>query len=282
MTSHVGIIGYPLGHSISPAFQQAAFDHLSLDVTYERWETPPEELARRFELLREPDCLGANVTVPYKQDALRLIDEIDPLAERIGAINTVVNRDGRLHGYNTDAEGFLRSLREEAGFDPTGKRVLIVGAGGAARAVAFALANAGADHIVIANRTVRRAQVLADAVSSATGAKAEASPLPPTKGDTFFDLIVQCTSVGMQGGAEEGQSPDVTALISATTLVSDLVYNPLETPLLRKAREGGAKVSGGLGMLVYQGAAAFSLWTGQAAPVDTMYAAAKQALGATV
>lgn len=282
MTSHVGIIGYPLGHSISPAFQQAAFDLLGLDVTYERWETPPEKLARRFELLREPDCLGANVTVPYKQDALKLVDEIDPLAERIGAINTVVNRDGRLHGYNTDAEGFLRSLREETGFDPTEKRVLVVGAGGAARAVAFALADAGATRIVIANRTVSRAQGLADVVSSTTGIKVEASPLPPDQNDASFNLIVQCTSVGMRGGPEESEAPDVTALVTPGTLVADLVYNPLETPLLREARERGAKVSGGLGMLVYQGAAAFSLWTGQAAPVDTMYAAAKQALGVTV
>jgi shikimate dehydrogenase len=278
MTSHVGIIGYPLGHSVSPAFQQAAFDHLGLDVIYERWATPPENLAARLQQLRQNDHLGANVTVPHKENVLPLLDAIDPLANRIGAVNTIVNRDGRLHGHNTDAEGFLRSLREEAHFDPTAKRILIVGAGGAARAVAFALADAKTARILVANRTQERAQRLVQAVVSATDAPITSAGLPPTNTTEGFDLIVQCTSLGMKSGPNDGQAPPIADLISPDTLVCDLVYNPLETPLLRVARGRGASVLGGLGMLVYQGAAAFNLWTGREAPVDIMYAAAQRAL----
>jgi shikimate dehydrogenase len=279
MTARVGIIGHPLGHSISPAFQQAAFDHLEMDAVYERWATPPEALAARVRGLRQSDYLGANVTIPYKQDVIPLLDEIDPLAARIGAVNTIVNLDQRLYGYNTDADGFLRSLREEAGFEPTGKTALIVGAGGAARAVAFALADANIDRILIVNRTPQRAQELARAVVSATGARVESDSLPPSGAPTRFDLIVQCTSIGMRGSPEDGRTPPIEALLQPGVLVCDLVYNPLETPLLRLAKQKGAKTLGGLGMLVYQGAAAFTLWTGREAPIGVMYAAAREALG---
>ena len=144
MTSRVGIIGYPLGHSISPAFQQAAFDELEIDAQYETWATPPDELGARVESLRADGVLGANVTVPHKQAVMPLLDEILPVAESIGAVNTIINRDGFLIGANTDAGGFTRSLEQEARFSAARKRALIVGAGGAARAVAFGLAWEGA------------------------------------------------------------------------------------------------------------------------------------------
>ncbi|MDA1096352.1 MAG: shikimate dehydrogenase [Chloroflexi bacterium] len=280
MTQVVGIIGYPLGHSISPAFQQAAFDHLELDCRYERWSTVPGELRVRFDRLREPDALGANITVPYKQDALELVDEIDPIAGRIGAVNTVVRlADGRLRGYNTDGVGFLRSLREQGGFSVSGKRAAIVGAGGAARAVVYALADDGATEIVIFNRTLDRADALAQAVRASSSVACSGVSLDdPNQPDGEFDLLVQCTTIGMKGGPGEGSVPPAVRLISPNTLVCDLVYNPLITPFLRIAQGRGVRVMNGMGMLIYQGAAAFELWTGREAPFAQMYHAAVRAL----
>ena len=136
---YLGVIGYPLTNSLSPDFQQAALDHLRLDIVYEAWPTPPNALGTRMTGLRAPAVLGANVTIPHKEAVIPLIDELDDLAHKTGAVNTIVNREGRLHGYNTDVAGFLRALREDAGFEPKGRRAVIVGAGGAARAVAMAL-----------------------------------------------------------------------------------------------------------------------------------------------
>lgn len=281
MTTYVGIIGYPLGHSASPAFQNAAFRHLGLDIFYERWETPPYQLDQRVRSLRQAGFLGANVTVPHKQAVMPLLDEIDPIAQRIGAVNTIVNRDGRLLGFNTDAAGFLRSLRDEAHFDPKEKGAIVVGAGGSARAVGFALADAGASGIVFMNRTLEHAKGLAEAVTGTTGVWAQAAGFPaPGEPSGIFppDLLVNCTSIGMRGGPADGRAPDVLRFISPLTLVCDLVYNPPQTPLLRQAQDRGASVLGGLGMLIYQGAAAFKLWTGKEAPVEVMYAAARAAL----
>ncbi len=282
MTRRTGIIGFPLGHSISPAFQQAAFDELGLDCSYERWPTPSDELMMRIQGLKSPEILGANVTVPYKQAVIGLVDRVDPVALRIGAINTVVRQeDGTLHGHNTDAEGFMRSLSFDGGFDPAGCSAVILGAGGAARAVAFGLADAGIERITILNRTEEKATKLADAVARATSVRVIGARLGG--GSTFErgsppDLIVQCTSLGMSGGPDEGRAPDISGLISHGTLVCDLVYNPIETPLLRLAAERGARTLGGLGMLVHQGAAAFTLWTGREAPTGVMERAARGAL----
>jgi shikimate dehydrogenase len=283
VTGRVGIIGFPLGHSISPAFQQAAFDELGLDCAYERWPTPSDELEARIQSLRGPEVLGANVTVPHKQAVISLVDEIDPIASRIGAINTIVrNVNGTLRGHNTDAEGFIRSLRADTGFDPAGRAVVILGAGGAARAVAFGLADAGIKRITILNRTKEKAMELADAVARAASIRVTgASPGPESalNGDPAPDLIVQCTSIGMSGGSEEGKAPEISGLISDGTLVCDLVYNPIVTPLLRLAAARGARTLGGLSMLVHQGAAAFTLWTGRDAPTEVMERAAHRALG---
>ena len=278
MTARVGIIGYPLGHSISPAFQQAALDELGIDARYETWPTPPEELAARVDSLRASDVLGANVTVPHKQSVMPMLDEILPVAESIGAVNTIINRDGLLIGANTDASGFTRSLEQEARFSVARKRALIVGAGGAARAVAFGLAWEGVSELVIVNRTAERAVELAREVSETTATDTRGGGYEDALTDESFDLIVNSTSVGMAGGPEPEGMPPIAGLIKRGVLVCDLVYNPRETPLLVLARERGAWVLGGLGMLVYQGAAAFEFWTEQAPPEDTMYAAALKAL----
>ena len=280
MTKLVGIFGYPLAHSISPAFQQAAFDSYSMDVRYESWPVPPEELEREIGRLRTGPYIGANVTVPHKQNVIEFIDTIDPVAARIGAVNTIVRNGEGLTGYNTDATGFIRSLREKGGFEPKGCRALVLGAGGAARAAVFGLLDEGVESLAIANRTLERATSLAN----------QASPLMkgisamPLHGDELArvagsaDLIVNSTSIGMRHADSEGNSPLAGDHINPRSLVCDMVYNPEDTPLLQEARAAGARVLGGLPMLIYQGAAAFEIWTGKHAPVDVMFRAGESAL----
>ncbi|MCZ6789806.1 MAG: shikimate dehydrogenase [Chloroflexi bacterium] len=274
----VGIIGYPLGHSVSPAFQQAAFDHHGLDVRFEVWETPPDALGGVVTGLRSPDALGASVTVPHKAAVIPLLDRLSEPAQRVGAVNLIVNRDGLLEGHNTDTAGFLRALREDGEFDPTGKRALLLGAGGAARAVAHVLLEQGVAALTIANRTPERARQLAADLGD--GAPVSAVSLEPSDLAVGggWHLIVNCTTLGLRHSVGEKQSPIPSASIPPGALVCDLVYNPPETPLLREAKRAGARTLGGLPMLIYQGAEAFQLWTGKEAPLTVMFQAARRAL----
>jgi shikimate dehydrogenase len=280
MSEFVGLIGHRLKHSISPIFQQAAFDYLGLDICYEVWDTDNDELPNVVEGIRQPSKLGANVTIPYKEAVLPLLDKVDQLARRIGAVNTIVKKDDKLVGYNTDASGFIRALEEGGGFAPMGRRAVLIGAGGAARAVGFALVGAGVKSLVILNRTQDRGEALAwDLKISDTKVIA----LPWKDGRTLkalseCDLLVNCTSVGMKDSASEGKSPIGVGLIPKQALVYDVVYNPIETPLISAAKRAGARTLGGLLMLVYQGAAAFELWTGKPAPIQIMIRAARRAL----
>ena len=280
MTQLAGIFGYPLSHSLSPAFQQAAFNHYGLDVRYLAWETPPEGLAEEVAKLRSGDFIGANVTIPHKESVIALLDEVDPLAQSIGAVNTIVKTAGRLVGHNTDAHGFMRELKEDGNFEPNGKRVLLLGAGGAARAAAFALCREGVASITIANRNVSRAETLAAALHndavSVLAAMLDDTTLEPVALES--DLIVNCTSVGMRHGEAEGQTPLSGGIIPHEAVVMDMVYNPQNTPFLAGARSAGATALGGMPMLIYQGAAAFEMWTGQQAPLDAMFAAGNVAL----
>lgn len=310
MTRYVGLIGYPLGHSVSPAMQQAAFDYCNLDLHYEAWETETTDLRKVVERVRQASTLGANVTVPHKEVMVSLMDELDDLALEIGAVNTIVNRSGQLIGYNTDAGGFLRALRQEGDFSPAGKRVVLLGAGGVARAASFALARAGVKSLVMTDIITERVQGLisdlerilvrtqgppprscADAkdVGGIASLEFESWPTPkiralssedPQFGEALSgcDLLVNCTPVGMKHSATEGQSPVEAASIPKEALVYDVVYNPVETQLFSDAKKAGARTLGGLAMLVYQGALAFELWTGREAPVDIMFEAAKRAL----
>lgn len=280
MTKFVGLIGYKLKHSISPQFQQVAFDYLGLDIRYEVWETAKDELPNVVEGVRDASRLGANVTIPHKEAVLPLLDKVDQLARRIGAVNTIVKKDGKLVGYNTDANGFIRALEEDGGFVPKGKRAVLIGAGGAARAAGFALVGAGVKSLVILNRTQDRGEALAwDLKISDTKVIA----LRWKDGRTLTalaecDLLVNCTSVGLKDSASEGRSPLGIGLIPKRALVYDVVYNPIETPLITAAKRAGARTLGGLPMLVYQGAASFELWTGKSAPIDIMMRVAKRAL----
>lgn len=283
MTQYVGVIGHPLKESLSPVFQQAAFDHLGLDVRYEAWPTPPEELAARVDTLRAPDLLGANVTIPHKEAALALLDDADDLCRRVGAVNTIVSEEGRLYGFNTDVGGFMRALQQEGGLHPAGARVVVAGAGGAARAVVVALIDAGAASVTLINRTLPRASALASEMSERSRGT-ELHALPDVHASwraalLSCRLLINCTSVGMSGTDEEKDSPVPSELIPPGALVFDLIYRPVKTPLMKAAEARGARVIGGLPMLIYQGAESFALWTGQEAPVEVMFAAAREALG---
>ncbi len=279
----VVILGFPLKHSASPAFQQAAFDHLGLDIVYRGWETEPSSLRIVLARLREEPFIGANITIPHKETALPLMDEVDKSARDIGAVNTIVRKDSRLVGYNTDAEGFLRALR---GALPsvTGKRAILLGAGGAARAVGYALVRGSIGTLVIANRTLERAEALTKhlwrfhSVRTVVVPMAMDDPRLP-EAVARCHLLVNSTSVGMAHTPTEGQSPIPGEWLNARTVVFDLVYNPERTTLLQTAAAAGAKAWGGLDMLVHQGALSFELWTGQPAPLAVMFQAARKALG---
>ena len=283
MTKHVGLIGYPLKHSVSAAFQQAAFDHYKLDIRYQAWETKPGQLESALERLRQPDTLGGNVTVPHKEAVMSLLDIVEPPAEQIGAVNTIIKARNKLVGYNTDAQGFMRALRGDVGFDPMDKQVVILGAGGAARAVAFTLIKSGAAQLTIINRTLERVESLSieltaslDEGQSIAALAWEERSFRQSLGNC--DLVVNCTTIGMKHSRGEGQSPVNAKFLTKDMLVCDLVYNPLETPLLKMAAAAGARTLAGLPMLIYQGAAAFELWTARQAPVDVMFEAARGAL----
>jgi shikimate dehydrogenase len=286
MSKFIGLIGYPIKHSVSPYFQQAALDYYHLDIRYQAWETSSGKLESMVASLREPQNLGANVTVPYKESVLPLLDEVDGLASLIGAVNAIVNSDDKLVGFNTDAHGFIEALYQEGHFEPQGKRVVILGSGGVARAVCFALVQQKVNSLTIVNRTLVRAEALADSLSSyiaESGLETKVAALPwqsSTSGESFANcqLIVNCTTIGMKYSSQEGQSPLSLEVIPGDVLVYDLVYNPYPTPLLQLAQRAGANTLGGLAMLVYQGAASFELWTGRKAPVDIMFDKARKAL----
>lgn len=249
----------------------AAFRELGLDWLYVAFEVAPESVAAAFAGVRALGLGGLSVTIPHKAAALAAVDEATPAAVAVGAVNTVVPRpDGSLLGENTDGPGFLASLADE-GFDPAGRLCAVVGAGGAARAVVHALAGAGAAEVLVVNRTPERAEAAAALAGSAGGVGTPADL-------ARVDLVVNATPLGL-AGAGAGDMPIDPRLLGPGQLLVDLVPNPAVTELMRSAREHGARVAGGLGMLVHQGAAAFELWTGLPAPLGVMRAAAARALG---
>lgn len=283
MTRRLGIIGYPIAHSLSPAIFQAALGHYGLDISYEAWEIPPHELKGFVEEARTPqaEVLGFNVTVPHKEMIMVYIDEVSPEAQKAVAVNTIFNQEGLLHGHNTDGAGFIRALKEEAKFSFDGSRVLILGAGGAARGVVMALASENLKSFTIANRTLDRCKRLARDLKRHWKGDLRSISLKADdlrKAAREADLIVQCTTVGMLHGPDADGALLTAEDISPKALVYDLVYNPPETPFMREARRAGASVLGGLSMLVYQGAIGFEMWTGKKAPVEVMFKAARKTL----
>ena len=277
----LGVIGYPLGHTLSPVIQQAALDAVGFAARYEAWETPPEQLAHRLESLRAEDCLGANVTVPFKETVLDYLDEVEEMAALVGAVNTIVNQQGKLLGCNTDVRGFERALAA-TGFAAGGCSALVLGAGGAARAVVAALLEFGAGRVAVWNRTGERARrLVADLAASTSIASLDAVDDSGLREAALSaELLVNCTSVGMMGAGTVDETPLPAEWLPRGGLVMDIVYRPEETAFLRSARARGLDVLGGLPMLVHQGAASFEMWTGHEAPLDIMLAAARRVLAA--
>jgi shikimate dehydrogenase len=280
----LAIIGYPIGHTLSPAMYNAALPAIGVDAVFEVWPTPPQNVPAAIERVRGQDVLGICVTVPHKQVVMGLIDAIDPTAAAIGAVNCIVKgSDGRLTGHNTDRYGFIRSLRE-AGCEPEGMNVVILGAGGTTHAGAYALAEAGIASLSIANRSRGR---LDETIAHIEAASPRMLPVTAlgwqdesvTDACLGADLIVNCTSVGMNGSEAAGESPLRQGDLKPGVWVYDVVYRPLETPLLRHAREAGARPVAGLEMLIYQAVQCLELWTGREAPVDIMRKAAYDGLG---
>ncbi|MBX0321656.1 shikimate dehydrogenase [Halomicroarcula sp. F13] len=261
-----GLIGNPVGHSLSPPMHEAGYEALGLDATYVTFEPPADEGAAAVEAADRLGVAGLNVTIPFKQDVLDAVDP-DPLAERIGAVNTVDFSGETPRGYNTDAVGAVRAL-DHHGVELSGTAV-VVGAGGAGRAVAFGLADEGMS-VRIANRTASKAHALADEVPNATGHGL--GDFDALLADA--DVLVNCTSVGM----DEDETPVPKAALTPDLAVLDAVYSPIETRLLRDAASVGATTVDGAWMLLYQGVEAFERWTGEDAPVDPMNEALRSGL----
>ncbi|WP_059171212.1 shikimate dehydrogenase [Bacillus sp. FJAT-27445] len=254
-----GVIGNPIGHSLSPQMHNDLFSHYGIDAYYHPFLVEKDKLEDAVSGLKALRAAGFNVTIPFKTDIMPLLDWIDPLAKEIGAVNTVINVDGRLAGYNTDGPGFLKSMEE--GFPPpiSDPAILIIGAGGAARAIFLTLEKTTPAAIDVCNRSLSKAELLVAESRSGVPARAISTE---EAGDRIneYDIIIQTTSVGMY--PETGKIPISLDRLEKQVYAADIIYNPSETEFLKLARQRGAKTLNGLGMFIHQGALAFELWTG--------------------
>ncbi|MCK4501845.1 MAG: shikimate dehydrogenase [Desulfuromonadales bacterium] len=266
-----GILGDPVAHSLSPLMQNHALQQHNIDAVYVPFHVSPTNLPAAVDGLLVLNVAGFNVTIPHKEAILPLLGQVDPAAKLIGAVNTVVNKDGVLVGYNTDASGFIRAVREDLNFHPVNRKILILGAGGAARAAAVALATAGVKSIVIANRNQFRGRQFVDDLAphfaSVSFAVVNYSDSEYLDALSEADLVVNATSVGLRGD-------DVNILplesIKSSALMYDMVYSFFETPFVKVARSAGFTCVDGMGMLAAQGEDAFFLWTGVRLPAGFM------------
>lgn len=276
----LGILGYPLGHSLSPWMHNLALAHLGFDYHYVPFEVKPANLHDAVQGLKALGVLGVNVTIPHKVAIMPWLDRLSPKAALIGATNTVKMEGGELVGYNTDGPGFLAALLQEAAEDPKGKGVGIIGAGGAARAVAVELAQAGIHSLLIVNRTDTKAEALVCHLQQQVGFNgARAIAWNGGKGVRQMgevDILINATSLGMNGEGGEWLSP---LAISDGQLVCDLVYRPVETPLLLEAKRRRARTLDGLGMLLHQAALSFEIWTAKRFPLEHVRQHLQQRLG---
>ncbi|MFJ7755003.1 shikimate dehydrogenase [Peribacillus muralis] len=254
-----GVMGDPIAHSMSPDIHNDAFEKENIEAVYHHFHVTKEGLQDAVKGMKALGIEGFNITIPHKTAIIPFLDEVDELALAIGAVNTVVNKNGRFIGYNTDGKGFLKSLCDEISGDIKAKKTLVIGAGGAARAIYFTLVNEGVKQVDIANRTKERAAELVsdcpyDKISKAL------SIIEAEQSLSQYDLIIQTTSSGMS--PETDHSPLKLDQLKAGAIVSDIIYNPLQTKLLLEAFEKGAKTQNGLGMFINQAALAFEIWTG--------------------
>lgn len=269
-TKIVGLIGYPVEHSKSPVMHNAAFDSLGLDFMYLLFSVRPPYLKEAVMGLRALNIVGANITIPYKEEVMKYLDDITAEAKLIGAVNTIHNQDGKLIGYNTDGQGFITSLLTDGRVKLEGQKVLLIGAGGAGKAVAVKLAERGVERLVITDKIEEKAKAL-------VGRLQENIPdcpvyaMPP--GDKEFaktvlesTLLINATPVGMKEGDPPIIDPEY---LHKALFVYDVIYNR-ETPLIEAAKKRGLRTLDGMGMLIHQGAASFEIWTGQKAPIEVM------------
>lgn len=268
-----GVIGEPIEHTLSPIMHNAAFEALKLDYVFLAFRVKSAQVEAAVNGMRALNIRGLNVTMPYKSTIMNFLDRIDLSAQIIHSVNTILNKENTLYGFNTDGTGALKALREN-GVEPKGRKVLLLGAGGAARAIAYALAKE-ADELAVLNRTVKQAQDLARVLEKTANKKIVAGSLSPNEIQRNIqdsDILINATSVGMKPKVEE--SPVPPKLLRRSLAVMDIVYNPLETKLVKEAKAAGAQVVSGVEMLIYQGAASFEIWTGKSAPVEVMREAA--------
>lgn len=271
------LIGDPVEHSLSPLMHNAAFQHLGLNSVYLCLQVKSTTLGRAVEGIKSLGIPGFNVTIPHKVSMMKYLDGVDSLAKDIGAVNTVANKDGRLIGYNTDGLGALIALKDED-VGLKGKKVVLLGAGGASRAMSFCMTPI-AESLVVLNRTEDKAVELASILQrrfnkKVLGGKLSCETLSRELPDA--DILINSTSVGMYPKVEESLIDE--GLLHSRMVVFDIVYSPLETRLLREAKKVGAKTVDGLSMLVHQGALSFKIWTGVNPPVDIMFGTVKKAL----
>lgn len=269
-TRVAGVFGYPVHHSLSPAMHNAAFHNLKIDYVYVPFSVCPDNLETAVRGIRALDMVGVNLTIPHKERVIQFLDWVSDDARKIGSVNTIYNHEGLLRGYSTDGEGFIRAL-VSAGKSPDGSNAVVLGAGGSARAISYSLATRGSE-VTIINRTHSRAVELADSLNAILGTGLLRAVVPGAQEARDVvrkaDLLVNCTSVGMYPHIDEQPIP--SDWLHRDLFVYDQIYNPLETMLLRAARTVGCRAANGVGMLVYQGASAFEMWTGQSPSIKIM------------
>ena len=274
----LGVFGDPVAHSLSPQMQNAALKACKIDMQYARFQISPDELQSALDLIRELNFVGVNLTTPHKIAASKLMDEIDDNVRRMGAINTVKIDNAKLRGYNTDGKGFARAVRQEFAVDLRDLRVMILGAGGAARAIALQCARENCERLVIANRTFATAQKLAEELRKYFAGPRVLGPVPRLQAIPWeeaairfqiahLDLVVNATPVGLN---RSDPSPIPARLLAPHLMVYDTVYREGRTPFVSAAIEAGARAANGLAMLLYQGALAFEIWFEREAPIEAM------------
>jgi shikimate dehydrogenase len=270
-TKIVGIFGYPVKHTLSPIMHNAAFTALDIPYLYLPFEVKPENLKEALFAIRALDLAGVNLTIPHKVEAIKYLDEVTREVKLIGSTNTIQHKDGKLIGHNTDGKGFVTSLKEDLGFDPRGKNVLLLGAGGAGRAILVELVLQGVKSILVANRTVCRGIGLVQEFNKKfSKSKLSFISLSDLKKQRYLsetDLLINSTSLGMRG--EEFYDLPL-ALLPSTCLVYDIIYSPLQTRLIEAAARRGLVAQNGLGMLLHQGGLSFQIWTQRKPPLKIM------------
>jgi len=272
----VGVFGHPVSENPTVVMQEAGFQALNLNWRYLTIEVLPQDLGAAMQGLHAFNMKGINLTIPHKVEVLKYLDEVKPDAALMGAVNTVVRVGGKLIGENTDGKGFMRALTVDAKVNPKGKKVLVLGSGGAARSITVELALAGAQQITIVNRSIERGRILTELLNSKTPANADFIQWHgPYSIPKDIDILVNATSIGLFPNVHE--KPDINYdSVTSALVVCDVIHTPM-TPFLKEAGDRGAKIVDGLGMLVYQGAIGFKLWTGLDAPVEAMHKALSKA-----